>query len=39
MFAVLEPSEEVWRISGCTIRFGLYVLMTAAAAGVQMTWD
>lgn len=27
------------RIKGCTIRFGLYVLITAAAAGVHITWD
>jgi hypothetical protein len=26
-------------ISGCTIRLGEYVLITAAAVGVHITWD
>ncbi len=33
------PGAGDWRISGCTIRLGEYVLITAAAAGVQMTCD
>jgi hypothetical protein len=28
-----------WRRYGCTIRFGEYVFMTAAAPGSHITWD
>lgn len=34
-----DSGDGVWRMSGCTIRLGEYVLITEAAPGVQMTWD
>jgi hypothetical protein len=42
-FAIVEAESEVlacedWRIKGCTIRFGEYVLITCAAWGSQITW-
>jgi hypothetical protein len=43
VFAIEEAESVVlawedWRINGCTIRLGEYVLITCAACGSQITW-